>query len=533
MELFEATFRVGYEYFERVYDTDLKKSVQRKVTTPAEWYEENSKGLYSAILDDNVKLEKRQGRAKDGRSHHGFLDPMYRNIRDKYWGQDKYNMEPRIWYLDIETRVGTCSSGFPVPEKALEPISMFQIFDTKTNVMFVLGVRDWKHEADYEFDYQVKYLNCHNEIQLIETFLDLFARLDPLIIHAWNGAGFDYPYIYNRMKKLGMDVNRLSNYGEVQYKEEVIMGKTKFTVKSDGHFFVDLMVVYQKFVFKKPPSYSLDTIASIVLKKNKVQHTEYAAFDDFYTGKYIIPRRPTEAQKSSRIYQEAVKGNWEEVKELAHSEFVYYGIIDTKLPEEIDGKKNLTSIMIMISEKMGVQISDSMGTVKPWSQYISNRSQQNKQIMPPRTDNDKPDVVGGYVRDPVLGKLKWVLSGDVNSMYPLLGMCGFNMSPETYVPKYKLPDELRDIVLANFNDQDESTLLDLPENVWNRTTELLQEHDLCLGINGAVFEKNKLGMIPELVTGIYGSRKIAKETQIKHEKRKIMIQEILRSRVDG
>ena len=329
-----------------------------------------------------------------------------------------------------------------------------------------------------------------------------------------------------------MDTNQLSNYGEVSYKEEVVMGKTKFSVKSDGHFFIDIMEVYKKFVFKKPSSYSLDTIASEVLKKNKVQHTEYAAFDDFYTGKYIIPRNPTEAQKNSRIYKEAVNGNWEEVKELSHSEFVYYGIVDAKLPEEIDKKKNLTAIMIMISEKMGVQLSDSTGTVKPWSQYISNRGHQNNQIMPPRVDNDKPDVVGGYVRVPDLGKRKWVLSGDVKSMYPLLGMTGFNMSPETYVPKHRLPDELRDIVLTYFNDQDESTLFDLPENVWKHITGLLQQHNVCLGINGAVFEKNKLGMIPELVSGIYSSREIVKQTQFKYEKRKILIQEILKGRRD-
>ena len=530
MKKFEATWREGFKFYERYFDTDLNKSVSSQIDLPYEWYEPASKGLYTSILDETIKLEKKQGNAKQGRDHYGFLDPMYRNIRDNYWNKDAYNIDPRIWYLDIETRVGTCSTGFPVPEKALEPISLMQFYDNKAKVMFVLGLRDWKHEKDYEFDYEVKYVKCNDEIHLLEMFLNIFNKLDPLMIYAWNGSGFDYPYIYNRLKNLGMDVNRLSNYGSVEYSENMFQGRLEFKLKVDGHFFIDLMEVYKKFTFAPRPSYALDTIAEIELKENKVQHPEYAGFDDFYTGKYITPENPSEEQRNSKIYQEAVKGNTEEVKELAHSEFVYYGIKDTYLIERIDRKLNFTALMNMIAEKMGVQVGDSTGTVKPWSQYILNKSMQDMQVMPPRKENEQPHVVGGYVRDPNKGKHKWVLSADVNSMYPLLGMVGFNMSPETFIPKFKLPSELRDIVLQYFNDQEESKRLGLPKEVWNKTTQLLQEHNLALGINGAVFNKNKLGMVPEMVQDIYDSRKQAKKTMFKYQQQKILINKILKER---
>jgi len=532
MKLFESTWRSGYEFYERYYDENLQRSMSRKINLPYEWYEESSKGLYTYILDESIKLKKNQGNAKQGRSHYGFLDPMYRNIRDNYWNQNKFNLEPRIWYLDIETRVGTVSSGFPVPEKALEPISLIQFYDNKLKVMFVLGLRDWKHENDYEFDYTVKYIKCINEIHLLETFLALFKKLDPLIMYAWYGLGFDFPYIFNRLKKLGMDTSLLSNYGDVTYNENEYQGKMEFKVQSQGHFFIDLKEVYEKFTFSPRPNYSLDTIAEIELKEKKVPHTEYAAFDDFYTGKYIIPDKPTERQKNSKIYQEALKGNTEEVKELAHSEFVYYGIIDTYLIRRIDENSNFTVLMNMIAEKMGVQVGDSMGTVKPWSQYISNKSLLNNQIMPMRQDHPKPDVVGGYVRDPNAGLHKWVLSSDVNSMYPLLGMVGFNMSPETFIPKYDLPDELRDIVLAHFNTQEEEQRINLDESIWKRTTELLQEHNMSLGINGAVFSNDKLGMVPEMVQEIYDSRKKAKQQMFQYEQKGILIKQILKERVN-
>lgn len=531
MRLFEATFRDKFEFFERYYDTNLGKSVKSKITVPYEWFEPSSRGLYTYILDSEIKLDKKQGNnPKEGRDNYGFIDPMARNIRDNYWNQDKYNLEPRIWYLDLETRSGVVSKGFPVPEKAAEQISLFQIYDNKEKIMFVLGLRDWVHQNEYSFEYTVKYIKFDNEIDLINGYLKLFATLDPLVIYAWNGANFDYPYIHNRIKNLGLDTNKLSNYGKVTYSEREFQNQLEFHFKADGHFYVDLMVVYKNFVFKPRPSYGLDTISQIELNERKVQHNEYAAFDDFYTGKYIIPSDPTEEQLNSKLYQAAIAGDWDQVKERSHSEFVYYGIKDTYLIRRIDEKLNFTALMLMISEKMGVQFGDATGTVKPWSQYISNKSMLNNQVMPPKQDNSGEHVVGGYVRDPNKGKHKWVISADVNSMYPLLGMVGFNMSPETFIPKYKLPDQLRDIVLTHFNNQDESGRLTMEQSIWDNTTKLLQEHNLALGINGAVFNKDKLGMVPEMVQDIYNSRKQAKKKQFQYEQRKILIKELLKGK---
>lgn len=498
MKLFESSWRDGYNFYERYYDTHLKKSQKKLINLPYEWYEQCSTGIYTYILDESIRLDKKQGNAKQGRDQYGFLDPMYRNIRDNYWNKDGYNNSSRIWYLDIETRVSTCSTGFPVPEKALEPISLIQFYDTITNVMFVIGVKEWEGQEKYTFDYEVKYIQCKDEPHLLETFLSIFNKLDPLIIYAWNGLGFDFPYIHNRIKNLGMDVNRLSNYGKIQYSEGEFQGKIDFKFNSDGHFFIDLMNVYKKFTFHPMPSYSLDSVAQFELDSNKVDHSQYGSFEDFYQN--------------------------------GHDEFVYYGIIDTYLIKRIDEKKNFTVLMSMIAEKMGVQISDSMGTVKPWSQYISNKSMLNKQIMPAHTEHSDPHVIGGYVREPNKGKHKWVISADVNSMYPLLGMVGFNMSPETFIPKYKLPDQLRDIILSYFNDQNEEARLKLDKNIWDTTTALLKEHNLSLAINGAVFNKNKLGIVPELVQEIYDSRKTAKKSMFLYERQKVIIKQILKEK---
>lgn len=525
--LFEASWKEDFNFYERVYDESLGKSVKRKIDDKHEWYEEVSTGLYESVLDSNIKLKKVLGTASMGRSHHGFIDPIYRNIRDNYWNKNKFNLNPRIHYLDIETRA---KGQFPNPAEASQEITLIQIYDNKEDVIIMLGLKEWKYQEQYEYEKKVLYKQFNNEITLIEYFLTLFKKLDPLIIYAWNGNGFDFPYIYNRLKKLGIDTNRLSNYGNVSLKTDTYMGQTSFKYNSDGHFYMDLMEIYKKFVFKPRASYSLDSISEVELKENKVQHTEYSTFDDFYLGNYIIPNNPTEEQKNSLIYQEALKGNIEKVKDLSYSLFCYYGYKDPLLIYKIDKKINLTSLILMLSEKMGVLLSNTLGTVKPWSQFIGNRLYQNNQIMPKRQEYDNPNIVGGYVKEPQVGKHKWVLSVDVNSMYPLLGMVGFNMSPETFVPVSKMSNELRDIVMSTFNSQDESNVFEITDDKWKYIKEILNRDNCCLGINGAVFKKDQLGIIPELVGEIYNGRKQDKKTMLKYEKQKILIKDILHSK---
>lgn len=599
MKLFESTWRDGYTYYERYYDTLAGKSIKRRIDIPFEWYVPSSNGLYTSMMDDSVKLDKRQGRAKDARGQYGSLDPMYRNIRDNYWKHDVngYNENPNVWYLDIETRSGvsyrnkfSCvvkytkienikngevvnpdlvksssvsdlqtkfknggsknfavfdtltsswenlsytkymerNSGFPVPELANEEITLMQFFDKRMDVMFVLGLRDWVHENDYEFDFTVKYIKCKDEVHMLNTFLQLFKKLDPLIIYAWSGSGFDFPYIHNRLKRLNIDTNKLSNYGGVSLRENMYNGKMEFDLKTDGHFFLDMIPVYKKFTHTPKPNYSLDTIAEIELKQRKVQHDEYVAFDDFYIGNYVLPKNPTEEQKNSKIYKACKKGDVDLVKELSHSEFVYYGVVDTFLVKKLDEKRLFTQLLIAISKKMGTQISDSLGTVKIWSQFIANEAYLNKQIMPPKEDHEHPNVVGGYVRDVQRGKHSWIISTDVNSMYPLLGMVGFNMSPETFLQTYKIPPELRDILLVHYSDQDEEARLNLPTGVKTHVTELLKKHKLSLGINGAVFAQDKTGMIPDMVKTIYKTRKQEKKKQFEYETRKLLLKELLK-----
>lgn len=549
MYLFEAAWQDNWDYYERVYDTQLKRSIKRKIDARPEYYVESTKqnplAHYKYILDQDRVFEKQTRPKKGMGEEYGYQDALYSHIRDNYWNVDmfqtKYNNKTRYWCLDIETRSGVHSTGFPVPNKALEEITMFQIFDSEINELILLGTKDWKHKDHYVEKFHekytgsnavndIKFINCKDEITLINTYFKLFQKLDPTIIYAWNGNNFDFPYIHNRLKRLGMDTNLMSNYGSVTYKEREFQGSIKYTINSQGHFYVDMMEVYKKFTFHPMTGYSLDNVAEYELNENKVNHDEYERFDDFYSGNYTIPQYPTDEQRNSEIYKQAVAGNIQEVRDLSYSLFCYYGCIDTYLIERLIRKLKFHDILVMLSSKMGVMISDSMGTVKPWSQFLSNVALLENIIMPPKQEHPQPDVVGGYVRKPEHGIIRWILSEDVNSMYPLLGMVAFNMSPETFVPIYKLPDDIRDIIIKYYTGQDESKRFEIPSEIKDYLQSKLKEYGYSLGINGAVFSHEKLGIIPKLVLEIYNGRKTDKKTMFKFEQAKIHMSDYLKHR---
>lgn len=537
MQLFETAFQKDFDYFERVYDTELKRSLIKKINSPFEWFEPSERGVYKSVTDGTKHFERKQGTQKQSRGKDGVFDPISRNIRDNYWG-DKYNKNPRIFYLDIETRTGLYSTGFPKPELALEPVCLIQVYDNHSKTMFVFGDRPWSFEKLYTFEYDIKFFQCNSEEDIFNGYFQLFKKFDPLIVYAWNAEGFDYPYLYNRAINLGIETKHFSNHGNVKLKSKQMGFKTIHTLEADGHHYFDLLQVYKKFTFGQKSSYSLDNIAFEELNERKVTHTEYEKFDDFYTGKYIIPHNPTEEQKESKIYKAACahKDTNDEkydklVKELSYSEFVYYGAKDTYLILRIDQKKNFTQLMVMLAEKMGALLPDTLGTVKQWSQYIANTSYLNKEIIEAKEPFDGDvQVKGGRVTEPTPGKYEWVVSVDVNSMYPNLGMRAFNMSPEKFVPRHKLPNNLKEYVLRYFNDEDEDSRLKIPEDIWSKVSSILKEHQMCLGINGAVFKSDSIGMVPKLIKEIYAERKDAKKTQFEYEKRKLLIKEILKGK---
>jgi len=537
MRLFEDSWTVKGKTYIREYSEDLKKSIKRETPHKSEYYVQDTLGTYKGFLDGK-SLRKVEGSAYNINGAYGEKSAKYVAIRDEYFGKERYNKAPNTWYLDIETKVGYNSTGFPNAEDAAEEICLIQLWDTNTKKGYVIGLEEWYNRKDYTYDFDLEYIKCTDERDLIEKFLEMFKELDPFMIYAWNGDGFDYPYIFNRLKNLKINTNRLSNYGSATLKTKKLdNGQLVHSVQSQGHQFMDMMVVYKKFVYSNVPNYSLDTIGEIETGDKKINHDNYLKFDDFRIGKYKILGNESQEQKNKKLHKAAVALETLDkedprrtrlqtyIQQKSYSDFVDYGVRDFVLLKGIHDAQNFTMLMTNMADQMGCLLGDVLGTLKAWDSYITNYISKDNLIAPPKESSDEqPNVVGGFVRASEIGKHRWILSSDVNSMYPLLGMASFNMSPETWIPYAERHPDVQ-MISDILKTQDEDKILEITTEQWAKIKAIAQEHNVALGVGGAVYRKDTQGVIPQLVTKIYGGRKQAKKEQFQWEQKSIDLKE--------
>ena len=214
---------------------------------------------------------------------------------------------------------------------------------------------------------------------------------------------FDIPYLVNRMKLLfDKDVyKRLSPYLFVDEKLTTQYGKEVQTYTIQGISTLDYYHIYRKFSFKNQESYTLDYIAEIELKEKKLDYSQYGSLLELY------------------------KKNFQK--------FIEYNIKDVVLVEKLEKSLNFIKQIIAIAYDAKVNYVDTLTTIRPWDIIIHNYLMNKKIVVPQMKDNKMEDpLMGGYVKDPIVGMHEWIVSFDLTSLYPHLIM-QYNNSPETFV----------------------------------------------------------------------------------------------------
>ena len=80
-----------------------------------------------------------------------------------------------------------------------------------------------------------------------------------------------------------------------------------------------------------------------------------------------------------------------------------------------------------------VNYTDVFSQVRMWDMLIYNYLKKDNIMIPPKEDNIKDDKYeGAYVKDPITGMHNWIVSFDINSLYPHLIM-QYNISPEKII----------------------------------------------------------------------------------------------------
>ena len=412
-----------------------------------------------------------QGTIKDARqfvdTHKEMEDfPVYGQTRynnqyilEEYpWDEMKFDMNQiRIFTLDIETGA---ENGFPDIETADQEILLISLKDSHTGRITVFGSRPY--EAT---DPDVDYLEFKTEVGLLKAFLHFWISNFPDVITGWNVQLFDIPYIIKRIERvIGEKESKLiSPWKSILYREIYIKGRKQIAYDISGISCLDYLELYKKFTYTNQESYRLDHICSVELGAKKLDHSEYDTFKEFYTK------------------------NWKK--------FVDYNIIDVRLVDQLDDKMKLIELAITMAYDAKVNFEDVYSQVRMWDNIIYVYLSKRNVVIPPKHESRKDNkYAGAYVKEPSPGIYDWVVSFDLNSLYPHLIM-QYNLSPET-LKEHRHPTATVDRLL-------------------NKEIELF---DLCgqtLCANGTFYDTNKRGFLPELMDKIYQERTIYKKRMLK------------------
>jgi DNA polymerase elongation subunit (family B) len=379
-------------------------------------------------------------------------------ISDKY-PEDEIQFDIskiKLTTIDIEV---AAEQGFPDTESCCEEILTITIQDYTTKEIVTWGIHPFVNKQK-----NVKYIQCNTEHQLLSNFINYWDANIPEVITGWNIQMYDVPYICGRLSRvLGeRQMKRFSPWGLVTQDEIFVNGRKQIVYDVGGITQLDYLDLYKKFTYTNQESYRLDHIANVELGQKKLDHSEFDTFKDFYTQ------------------------NWQK--------FVEYNIVDVELVDRLEDKMKLIELAITMAYDAKVNYGDVFYQVRMWDNIIYNYLKKRDIVIPPKERTSKDEkYAGAYVKEPVPGKYDWVVSFDLNSLYPHLIM-QYNISPETLLEE-RHPTVTVDKILnqqINF--------------------ELYKDYAVCA--NGAMFRKDVRGFLPELMEKIYKDRTIYKKKML-------------------
>jgi len=303
----------------------------------------------------------------------------------------------RVFTIDIET---AAENGFPDIETADQEILAISIKDSFTGRITVFGARPFNN-----VDSMVDYMHFRHEESMLGAFLEFWQANYPDVVTGWNVQLFDMPYIHNRIDRiLGEKFTKLlSPWKLVSRREIFIKGRKQFAVDTLGISTLDYLELYKKFTYTNQESYRLDHICNVELGAKKLDHSEFDTFKEFY------------------------ENDWQK--------FIEYNIHDVRLVDQLDDKMKLLELAFTMAYDAKVNYEDVFSQVRMWDNYIYVELLKRKIAIPPKKEATKTEkYAGAYVKEPIPGFYNWVVSFDLNSLYPHLIM-QYNISPETLIER--------------------------------------------------------------------------------------------------
>lgn len=288
----------------------------------------------------------------------------HRVLIDTGWSVEK---PEHILYFDIEVN---SQKGFPRPETADARILSIACVDQSGLV--------------YTF-------TNDNEPKMIKDFLEVSKRYE--VIAGYNSGNFDWPYLQNRCKRLGIQFDWF----------ELIH--------------IDLLPLYKLMTMRKrPTSYKLETVAQEDLGESKIKPN----------------------WKMTEIYD-----IWRTRE--GREEVLVYNIQDAQLVKKLDEKYKMIDIIFSIAKITHTTVpalinQDKLthglnNSVAVDGLVLSIARKRNPRIVFPskvhRAQDEEQSYPGAMVFEPVPGKHEKVANLDFSSLYPSI-IRSFNIGVDTY-----------------------------------------------------------------------------------------------------
>lgn len=368
---------------------------------------------------------------------------------------DKIN----VTTLDIEV---VSDQGFPHANEAAQPIISITAKNNIDNTYYVWGLKPFDIKKSYMKN--VVYIECKDELDLLSKFILFWSheKYTPDVVTGWNVKWFDIPYLLKRIHdRLGPNsAKKLSPFNWVKSQTVNYMGNDQIKYDIWGIEILDYLDLFKKFAFNYGPqeSYSLNNIAHTVLGEKKISYEEFGDLNNLY------------------------KEN--------HQKFIEYNIKDVELVDRLEEKTGLIKLAMTMAYKGGVPYRDTLGSVAIWDAIIYREIIKRKMVPWPKEDNFKSTYAGGYVKEVMPGMHEWVVSFDLNSLYPNI-IVQNNMSPETVTSE----------VTASGVDF-----------YLNSTGDIKSEN--CVAANGSTYTKKYQGVIPKIIVDWYDERKSIKKMML-------------------
>lgn len=414
------------------------------------WYVSEGRGTKGVKNWDGRSVTRRKSKSFSKFGIRDFIEDLPQEDKDTIL---EYNM-PKMYVVDIETEI---TEGFASPEKAENRILTFSIV-TPNKQAIVLGLEDLgkgdivsieveNNEYFKEFgdDWKFSYFKFKSEEEMITAFLTKFVRKMPLMT-GWNFIGYDWTYITNRCKRLGIDLSIASSEGRLTGGKGSSFRRPYHVAIMD---YMELVRMYDRSIAVKE-NYSLEFIASASIGKGKIKYD----------------------------------GNLQELYETDFKKYTFYNIVDSILVYYIHKKLKCLDVHLTIAYIVGIPMQEASSPVSITETLLNRKIREDGNVVALDLNKDRSEkdtkYEGAFVKQPKVGYYEGVAGFDYASLYPSI-MRSFNISPDSF--EKKLPED-KDVI---------------KEWRGKLTDKIITE-------NGAVFD-TKDSYLKVTLTDLYGQRK--------------------------